>query len=1386
MKKKTIVRITSMAMAAMLTVSQLGVFDSMNVLAEETSDGETDSSSAVTAETVALKDGNFSGDFWDGGVWKCNPSTWDNSTFEVAQYSTGSHPDADAACDGDNVFHFWMQDEGSCDLTQWIDELPAGEYTLTTYVMGNGADIDMSIYDSANNKIEPTSSDAGSLAGWGNWQEMTSTFEISKDYDGATVDLHLDIAADGWGYIDHLTISGVSKSTEDQDKTDDGKNDNTSDTDDSTAAVTYTEVAATDYEFGTTNLLANGDFETDYTSGWTIEKDDDITAEVKDTGSDANQTYHMNIWNGGSGAENFSISQNVSLKAGTYLLSVEMDGESVDSGLSLSVGSEDSAVSKTMTATTGWDKWNTTSIAFTLNKADTATVKISGAMPSKYWGDIDNISLVRLASDEAADADNDSSDEDDTDDSTAVAADISVKKISGLSDDFITGADVSSYLSLVNSGACFYDADGSKLSDQGFFNLLKAGGTNYIRLRVWNNPYDENGNGYGGGNNDLDAAIYMGKLATNAGMKVLIDFHFSDFWADPGKQQAPKAWSDMTHEQKVAAISEFTTDSLNKLLAAGVDVGMVQIGNETNNGFCGEWYGSNGSNWSSVAELFNSGCKAVRSAAQANDREIKVVLHFANPEAAGTYAEYAKNLNANNVDYDVFASSYYPYWHGTTTNLTNVLKNIADTYGKEVMVAETSWATTLDDGDGHENTVRVGKNDTNNDSDKPEMNYDFSVQGQADEIAAVARAVKNVGDAGIGLFYWEAAWIPVQYAYDADGNVLSDVVASNKEAWEKYGSGWAASYAADYDPDDAGQWYGGSAVDNQSWFGFDGKALETVNIYDYIRTGTKAPRKVTSVSADDIKATLTTVGSIALPATVTVKYNDGTSEEAAVVWNSTDVNKAKEAGVGTYTVNGVYTITAESGETVEGDVTLTITVGYDNLLTNPGFESGLDGWDVSAPDIINVKDAKSNARTGKGCAHFYAEKDGTNAAAVQTVTLDAGKYMLTGYIQGGGSGEADVYSVKALVGDKTYSAAGVLKGWQVWSNPTIDEIVITEDDTEIQVVLSIENTTAGVWGSFDDIALYRIGDIDSKDNTDTKDDTDKGDSGNTDTKDDTDKGDSGNTDTKEDTDKGDSGNTDTKDDVDKENSGSTDNKNDRTPDSNNNGVSEDKNESYITEEVDKSFASFGDTVDFANGDDRTVINNGISIKGSTSALPAGVKFEVSSLAKTSKSYASAEKALSEKKLDGKFTVQEINLKDAEGTQLHQMGDYVVVTLPVPEGFTVSSTTTIAVYRLEDDGTLTKCTSTVVDGKLSFSTDHFSTYIFVEEPVAAQAEPEQKADPAEVDTPSTAPTASAAPVQTALASVKTGDDTGMGWMIMLLIAGLSAAVASAYGVKKTNK
>lgn len=239
-----------------------------------------------------------------------------------------------------------------------------------------------------------------------------------------------------------------------------------------------------------------------------------------------------------------------------------------------------------------------------------------------------------------------------------------------LKSDFIGGADVSSYISLKDSGVKFYDFDGNELDDQGFFNLLKASGMNYIRIRVWNDPYNANGNGYGGGNNDLDKAVKIGQWATRAGMKVLIDFHYSDFWADPAKQQTPKAWAGFNIDQKAAAVEEYTRTSLETLIDAGVDVGMVQVGNEANGKICGE------SEWANMSRIFNAGSKAIRAISEEQSKNILVVLHFANPETQGRYAGYAENLDQYGVDYDVFASSYYPYWHGTLSNLKSVLGGI--------------------------------------------------------------------------------------------------------------------------------------------------------------------------------------------------------------------------------------------------------------------------------------------------------------------------------------------------------------------------------------------------------------------------------------------------------------------------------------------------------------------------------------------------------------------------------------------------------------------------------------------------------------------------------------------------------------------------------------
>ena len=164
-----------------------------------------------------------------------------------------------------------------------------------------------------------------------------------------------------------------------------------------------------------------------------------------------------------------------------------------------------------------------------------------------------------------------------------------VKKVENLSDDFIMGMDASSVISLEESGVKYYNYNGE---EQDVFKTLAQSGINYIRVRVWNNPFDENGNGYGGGNCDINTALEIGKRATKYGMKLLVNFHYSDFWADPAKQMCPKAWVGMDIDTKANALYEYTRDSLTKLVDAGVDVGMVQIGNETNGAMAGEkiWF----------------------------------------------------------------------------------------------------------------------------------------------------------------------------------------------------------------------------------------------------------------------------------------------------------------------------------------------------------------------------------------------------------------------------------------------------------------------------------------------------------------------------------------------------------------------------------------------------------------------------------------------------------------------------------------------------------------------------------------------------------------------------------------------------------------------------
>lgn len=838
-----------------------------------------------------------------------------------------------------------------------------------------------------------------------------------------------------------------------------------------------------------TEYITNGDFEDsdNAISDWnaTIVSDSSDYGIITKTDSWAtnNTTTMLNYWSNGNAAS-INMYQTISdLPAGTYRISYDQEGdEETDSykrNMTVSVTSGDESIltDEMDTYNTGWNAWDTcTTDSFSIDETSEITITISGDINSNYWGDFDNI-VLQTVSDGTTD---DSTTEDSGDNTdTYVASSINVSKIDGVDSDFILGVDISSYLAERNSGVKFYDFDGNVLDDAGFFALLASGGSNYARIRVWNEPYDSDGNGYGGGNNDLDAAIELGKLATSAGMKVLIDFHYSDFWADPGKQQAPKDWSDYTVDEKADAVYEYTKDAVQKLKDAGVDVGMVQIGNETNNGICGVTGSEN------MCKIFASGSKAVTDV----DDSILVAIHYANVEK-GRYSTYAAYLDTYGVDYDVFASSYYPIWHGGTDYLTSELKNIADTYDKKVMVVETQYAYTMEDGDGHENTIRDGATGQT-------YTYDISRQGQADEMSAVINAVVDTGDNGIGVFYWEPAWIPVQ-VYDADADDAAEVLAKNKELWEKYGSGWASSYAGEYDADDAGVYYGGSAVDNMAWFNFDGTPSDMVNIYSYVSTGATAPLSVLKASADDV--TVKAGEELVLPDTATVYYNNGTSENISVTWNEDDVNAVDTSVVGDYSVRG--TVIASNGDSVE--LQITVTVEPENLLSDSGFEDNDGSWTVEGTGGA-IKSDSSNVLSGSNCLHFWYGES-FEFTATQTVNVDKGIYNASVNLQGGSADDTCVFKLIAEVGDDTYEATGSVSTWQVWSKLLIENIKVTEDDTDIKLTI-YTSAIAGAWGSYDDAYLYKSGDIETSDDAtdstsaDTSDDASSADSSNTDNSD---------------------------------------------------------------------------------------------------------------------------------------------------------------------------------------------------------------------------------------------------------------------------------------------
>ena len=321
--------------------------------------------------------------------------------------------------------------------------------------------------------------------------------------------------------------------------------------------------------------------------------------------------------------------------------------------------------------------------------------------------------------------------------------------------EFIKGADLSSLAEVELCGAKFYDG-GEELDAM---TILHRHGVNLVRLRLWNDPYAEDGSPYGAGCNDLSRTVELARRAKALGMKWMLDFHYSDFWADPGKQIMPKAWRGLDLQSLAEALCRFTKETLEALRAEDLSPDVVAVGNEITNGML--WpLGKSPENFDGLVTLLNSGIRAVRETSPDAD----IMLHLDNGGKNELYRFWFDNyFERGGEDFDVMGLSYYPFWHGTMADLRRNMNDVADRYGKDLVVVETSMGFSLDDYAALERlnpAERKGFAATEKLASGVE--YPMTPEGQTKFLADLTNTIKNVPEGrGRGFVYWEPAWVPI-------------------------------------------------------------------------------------------------------------------------------------------------------------------------------------------------------------------------------------------------------------------------------------------------------------------------------------------------------------------------------------------------------------------------------------------------------------------------------------------------------------------------------------------------------------------------------------------------------------------------------------------------
>ncbi len=304
---------------------------------------------------------------------------------------------------------------------------------------------------------------------------------------------------------------------------------------------------------------------------------------------------------------------------------------------------------------------------------------------------------------------------------------------------FYYGADLSYVNEMEDCGAIYTDMD-ENVKDP--FKIFYEAGANLIRIRLWHNPKWTNYSNY----EDVKNSI---RRAKSEKMKVLLNFHYSDTWADPSKQEIPSDWLNYINDTETLGdlLYNYTFDTLNNLANSGLLPDIVQIGNEINSMILQHDELKWPIDWARNSSLINKGIKAVRDISSKTSINIEVMLHIAQPENGLWWFKEA--YSAGISDYDWIGLSYYPVWSEyTLNNISSPLKTLIDNYNKRLMIVETAYPFTLQNADNANNLLN---------EDSLISGYPASQQGQLNYLTELKKKIEEAG--GEGLIYWEPAWV---------------------------------------------------------------------------------------------------------------------------------------------------------------------------------------------------------------------------------------------------------------------------------------------------------------------------------------------------------------------------------------------------------------------------------------------------------------------------------------------------------------------------------------------------------------------------------------------------------------------------------------------------